>query len=105
MNDADLDRILSTEPPVTPSAHFAASVMHAVRREAEGLAPLVFPWLRLIPALATVVALLIVAIIWQRATPATPAPAFTADPALVAVVAGTLLSWLCVHLSLRWAAR
>jgi hypothetical protein len=42
----ELDRILSSEPPLAPSSGFARGVMEAVRREAEEPPPLRFPWAR-----------------------------------------------------------
>ena len=47
-NDDDLDRILS-ETEILPSSGFAASVMAAVRREAEAPPPIPFPWKRFVP--------------------------------------------------------
>jgi len=46
MKHNDLDRILSTEQEIIPSSGFAASVMDAVRREAEAPPPIPFPWKR-----------------------------------------------------------
>jgi hypothetical protein len=40
-----IERILSSEPPVEPSAHFTLSVMEAVRTESSNSA-LTFPWKR-----------------------------------------------------------
>jgi len=59
MNPDDIDNILSNEKPITPSPHFLASVMRAVRRQAASLPPLKFPWLRLLPGiLATFAAIM-----------------------------------------------
>src|SRR5260370_18602242 len=40
-----IDRILSSEPPVEPSAHFTLSVMEAVRTQSSDSA-FTFPWKR-----------------------------------------------------------
>jgi hypothetical protein len=40
-----IDRILSSEPPVEPSAHFTQSVMEAVRTQSSDTA-FAFPWKR-----------------------------------------------------------
>ena len=47
IEDDDLDRVLSTRAAPAPSDGFAASVMSAVAREAEGPLPLSFPWRRI----------------------------------------------------------
>lgn len=46
MTPEELDSILSSEERLEPSSGFARSVMASVRREAEDLAPLRFPWWR-----------------------------------------------------------
>ncbi len=48
--DDDLDRILSGEPEMVTPVNFAATVMNAVRIEAEIPPPIPFPWLRAMPA-------------------------------------------------------
>jgi hypothetical protein len=58
---SDLDRILSSEPAVTPSASFASRVMSAVRSEAAVPAPIAFPWRRVAPVLVVCGAALAVA--------------------------------------------
>jgi len=45
-----LDRALSNEETLTPSAGFTAVVMAEVRQEAEALRPLPFPWRRVTTA-------------------------------------------------------
>ena len=42
----DLDRILLSEEPLTPSSGFAAAVMESVREVAAEPPPLAFPWAR-----------------------------------------------------------
>ena len=44
MTHDEIDRILSQEEELLPSAGFTASVMDAVRREAALPAPIPFPW-------------------------------------------------------------
>ena len=51
MRDDELDRMLSGEPGIVPSANFARNVMARVRREAEAPAPIPFPWKRALPGL------------------------------------------------------
>lgn len=55
MRDHDLDRILSKEETIAPSARFVASVMVAVRRENATPAPLSFPWKRALPGIAAAI--------------------------------------------------
>ena len=55
MTDDDLDRILSKEQTIAPSAGFVASVMVAVRREKATPAPLSFPWKRALPGIAAAI--------------------------------------------------
>lgn len=50
MNDDELERILSEEE-ILPSSGFTASVMDAVRREAQTPAPIPFPWKRALPGM------------------------------------------------------
>jgi hypothetical protein len=46
MTADDLDRILSAEDSLEPSAGFATNVLEAVRRQASAPPALRFPWLR-----------------------------------------------------------
>ena len=46
MRDDDIDRILSLEQEIVPSAGFATAVMDAVRQEASMPPPIPFPWMR-----------------------------------------------------------
>ena len=55
MRDDDLERILSREKTIAPSAHFVASVMVAVRCENATPAPLSFPWKRALPGIAAAI--------------------------------------------------
>jgi hypothetical protein len=54
MTDEDLDRILSREEEILPSAGFASRVIESVRSEATSLPPIPFPWKRALPGLAAV---------------------------------------------------
>ena len=55
MDAVDLDRILSSEEPLSPSSGFAAGVMDAVRTASEQPPPLPFPWARFLPGVAACV--------------------------------------------------
>ncbi len=51
MSDDELDRILSGEQGIVPSANFARNVMAKVRQEAAAPPPIPFPWKRALPGL------------------------------------------------------
>jgi len=61
--DDDLDRILSCEPEMVPPVNFAATVMAAVRLEAEIPPPIPFPWRRAMPAVCAAALAAVTAII------------------------------------------
>ncbi len=61
--DDDLDRILSSDGEIVPSAGFANSVMDAVRREASAPPAIPFPWKRVLPALIFAVVAFVSAVI------------------------------------------
>lgn len=63
MTHDEIDRILSQEEELLPSAGFTASVMDAVCREAALPAPIPFPWKWAVPGLL-VAALALVAVGW-----------------------------------------
>jgi hypothetical protein len=64
MSHEEIDRILSREEEILPSSGFAASVMDAVRREADAPPPIPFPWRRAMPLLAAAgVALVLVVVV------------------------------------------
>jgi hypothetical protein len=67
MKDPELDRILSTEQEIVPSANFARNVMDKVRMEASTPPPIPFPWKRALPGLIlcvlAVVAVLVTAVL------------------------------------------
>ena len=48
----DLDGILASEEPLTPSVGFANRVMAAIRRARDRVAPIRFPWQRFAAGLA-----------------------------------------------------
>jgi len=50
-----IDRMLAREDSIVPSSGFSASVMEAVRREAETPPPIPFPWTRALPGLVSCV--------------------------------------------------
>lgn len=54
MTNQDLDRILSREDEIFPSAGFTARVMESVRSEATAPPPIPFPWKRALPGLVAV---------------------------------------------------
>lgn len=63
MIDDDIDRVLSSDDSIVPSAGFAASVMEAVRRDAEAPPPIPFPWKRALPGLIYCVGALVTLLI------------------------------------------
>ena len=115
----ELDRALSTEEEIVPSAGFTDAVMEDVRREATTPPPISFPWKCVLPGLAfagfAVLALLLL-----------PLPTKTAGTAvfssthLAAILVGLsestrrlgldrlivalLLAWASVKLSMRLAS-
>ena len=54
MTNEDLDRILSGEDEIVPSAGFTALVMENIRSEATAPPPIPFPWKRALPGLVLV---------------------------------------------------
>ncbi len=109
----DLDRILSGDGPIVPSAGFVSRVMDAVQAEAAAPPPIPFPWRRLLPfpAVALVAAAVWLANVIQsppRAAPAWASVSFwlegmAALRPLALPVAAVLLSLLLVEGSLRLA--
>lgn len=113
MRDDDLERILSKEETIAPSAHFVASVMVAVRRENATPAPLSFPWKRALPGIAAAIVtivLLCAAISSSLAAPTTSwhssimlsgwngvTAVWTAVSAIVGVAAVTLGTAVSFH--------
>jgi len=73
-----MDRILLKREEILASAGFAASVMEAVRREAETPQPIPFPWKRALPVLVLAAPVLVlvlvagIAAVWELSrTPGT----------------------------------
>jgi hypothetical protein len=116
MKDQEFERILSGEADLVPSSGFASAVMDAVRQEASAPPPIPFPWLRALPGIAAfavaVVVLFIGAFRQSGTSVAGPSafqsffswltPAFRAAQMVGAgwILAGLLLAYLCVKLSL-----
>jgi len=111
---SDLDRILSGDPVIEPSAGFAARVMGQVRQEATAPPPIEFPWRRFLPGAITCAAILLIVLgltvanFDPTAVPLEPeaplAPAFDAavlsqPPAIaaMALMGSLLVAWLAVR--------
>jgi hypothetical protein len=85
-----LDRILSQDDSLEPSSGFGASVMAAVRRQADEPPPIPFPWIRFAVGLVACVALGAAgARLLERIEPA-PFPALSALSASLAPLASAL---------------
>ena len=85
----ELDRILTEEEIVSPSADFTARVMRQVRSEADAPAPIEFPWRRFLPGVLTGLSLVMAtftAMVWMQDR----APQSGRGPAVDAEV----LAWL-----------
>jgi len=59
---SDIDRILSGDPVIEPSAGFASRVMGQVRQEATAPPPIEFPWRRFLPGAIACAAMLLIAL-------------------------------------------
>jgi hypothetical protein len=108
----DIDRVLREDETIVPSGDFSARVMRAVRREAEALEAIEFPWSRLLPGLASCLLVLVAGSIVARPPEIGPAEVAVALAAatekipieLIATAVAPLFgSWLLVRLSLRLA--
>ena len=122
-NEDQIDRILSREEEILPSAGFAALVMEAVRREASEPAPIPFPWKRAWPMLVlaglTIVAVPIASAFYlvrlasapvSAATASTTLvwsqlPAWMSNPAVGWTTGSLLLALIAVKFSMRLASR
>ena len=122
-NEDQIDRILSREEEIVPSAGFTASVMEAVRREASEPAPIPFPWKRAWPVLVlaalaiTFVPIVAVTAILRLASAPTSAiptnatffwaqiPAWMSDPIFGWTGGSFLLAFITVKFSMRLASR
>ena len=111
---SDIDRILSADPVIEPSAGFASRVMGQVRQQATAPPPIEFPWRRFLPGAITCAAILLIAVgltvanFDPTAVPVEPdaplGPAFdiamlSQPPAIAAIaLAGSLLvAWLAMR--------
>ena len=114
---SDLDRILSGDSVIEPSAGFAARVMGQVRQEATAPPAIEFPWRRFLPGAITCAAVLLIALglmianIDPTAVPVEPeaqlGPAFDiamlSEPPAIAAIA-LLGSLVVAWLATRFAA-
>jgi hypothetical protein len=122
-NDDQIDRILSREDQILPSAGFTASVMAAVRLEASTPAPIPFPWKRAWPVLAlasaAIVVVLIATVVIAVRLAAAPVslvsmdgisilaqrPAWMSNAAIAWITGSLVLAFVSVKFSMRLAAR
>src|SRR5580693_9158648 len=111
-----LDRVLTAEEEIVPSAGFTQAVMDSVRRETSG--PIPFPWKRALPGLLLV--LVLVALVFVPApinsSGQTELPTMQLAAMLTALLetirrfyvnwllGSLLLAWACVNLSARLAS-
>jgi hypothetical protein len=119
--DDDLDRILSSDGEIVPSAGFANSVMDTVRREASVPPAIPFPWKRVLPALIFAVVAFVSAVIlgFDQLVAAITVPPLPAvfqirleaamRSSLIAesgwIVLAVLLALVSVNLSMRFVSR
>ena len=113
MRDDELDRILSQENEIAPSSGLTASIMDAIRQEAQAPAPIPFPWKRALPGLAALAVVLAASLVygigWLSRPPVEPLGMGVFRSWLEAAahtgaswaVVGALLSLFCVAVSLR----
>ncbi len=111
MNTKDLDSILGSEKPISPTPGFAYSVMRAVHEEAYAPPPIRFPWWYLVAgavALAVFFGLTVVASLLGAPGVASEvvsairlAQTLLVSSGLLWIVVGGLVSYLSVHLTLR----
>ena len=115
----ELDRALSTEEEIVPSAGLTDAVMEAVRREATTPPPISFPWKCVLPGLAfagfAVLALLLLPIPTKTAGTAVFSSTHlaailvglsesTRRLGLDRLIVALLLAWASVKLSMRLAS-
>ena len=112
MGDDDLERILSNEQRVIPSAGFATAVMYAVRRDSTVPPPIPFPWKRILPmalvGMFILMALSIAGITLLIEYPPGqliqwPEPRSAVGAAWIAL--SLVVTFLAVRLSMRFACR
>jgi hypothetical protein len=119
MTNEDLDRILSREEEILPSAGFGALVMESVRSQATAPPPIPFPWKRALPGLAAVGLALGAALVglaeevrgaWVTPPAATETPVIqsllhaTLHAGLVPIALALLVSLAALKLSMRLTA-
>jgi len=110
MTGEELDRALSTEGEIVPSAGFTDAVMEAVRREATTPPPISFPWKCVLPALTFVVFAALALLLLPSPTKTAGSPVFSSThlAAILGVLPETTrrlgLDWLIVALLLAWAS-
>lgn len=118
MTNEDLDRILSGEDPIVPSAGFTALVMENIRSEATAPRPIPFPWKRALPGVAVLglalgaVLVGLAEVVWRAwATPPATTEALAIQPLDVtpytvpaSIVLALLVSWAALKLSMRLAS-
>ena len=106
----ELDRALSTEEEIVPSAGFTDAVMEAVRREATTPPPISFPWKCVLPGLAFAAFAALALLLLPLPTKTAGSPVFSSTH--LAAILGVLpeatrrlgLDWLIVALLLAWAS-
>lgn len=91
MNLEEIDRILGSEESIVASSGFTASVMHAIRAEADTPPPIAFPWRRAVPVITVAGALIVAVLTLTIVLILSPNPASTASavsPSQTAAVTG-----------------
>jgi hypothetical protein len=94
----ELDRWLADGEEIVPSSGFAASVMDAVRVDAEAREALPFPWRRMLPGAAALVAAMLATVVSAVAFGASSASDVVVRPALqwAPLLARPDLGWIVV---------
>jgi hypothetical protein len=112
MSQDDIGPLLASEQVIEPSPGFTAAVMGGVRREAETLEPIAFPWRRVLPGLVLSAAALVVGLgvlVWTLVEEPASGPAVAADvhsllggghlPSAAVLAGSLLIAWLAMRLS------
>jgi hypothetical protein len=104
MLDRDLDRILSPNDGIVPSAGFVSAVMGSVHREASTPPPIPFPWKRALPGLITAIITIVSLIVGLSAVLTTSdAGVTTAFSALGEASRRLGVGWILLALLITWA--
>ncbi len=105
-----LDRILVSEPVVSPSGDFASRVMRAVRRSCDQFAPLPFPWQRFAMGLVGGLVCLSITIMVLTSGPGLNRVVFDAtawlqtfNPNVLSMTVALIVSLAVVRLSVAYA--